>query len=262
MGGRRWFVVARVPFLLIVLIGASAWIQLPAEARVKSIAGDEAFVRMEYDSALSVYSASLHESPAPAEILWRMARLCVCLADISPEDQQMDLFKKAEEFARQSIAADSTISEGHTWRAAALGSMAMEGSAKEKVQLCREIKQELDIAIALNPEDDAAYSILGSFYRALGNVSWIEKRLAGIFLGGLPGGGFEDAEQALRKAISLDPHVFRHHYELGRLYADWDRPQDAVTAFTRAIEVGPMMAADKKRIERAREMIAKLQDRG
>jgi tetratricopeptide (TPR) repeat protein len=248
--------------VIAVLLAALTGFSLPLEARTKSRAGDEAFARMEYDSALATYSAALQETSGQAEILWRLARLYVCLGDISPEDRQMDLYRKADEYARQSIAADSTLSEGHTWRAAALGSLAMEGSSKQKVQLCRDIKSELDIALALNPDDDAAWSILGSFYRALGNVSWLEKRLAGIFLGGLPGGGYEDAEVALKKAITLDSHVFRHYYELGRLYADWDRPADAVGALTRAIEVGPTMAADKVRMERAREMVSRLLDKG
>ena len=250
--------VFRWPLTLLAL--ALVWFDATGNARGKFVTGDDAFVRMDYESAMSSYSSALLRDPDQPEILWRMARLYLCLGDLSPEDHQQEYYKKAEEYARQSIRADSTASEGHTWRAAALGSLAMDGSAKEKIQLSREIKRELDIAIALNPDDDGAFSILGSFYRALGNVSWIERRLAGIFLGGLPGGGYEQAEEALVKAIDLDPHVFRHHYELGRLYADWDRPQDAVTAFTKAIEVGPTMAADRMRMQRARQMIAKLQD--
>jgi tetratricopeptide (TPR) repeat protein len=169
---------------------------------------------------------------------------------------------KAEEFARRSIAADSSVGEGHTWLAAALGSLAMDGSASRKVKLAREVKSELDQALALNPDDDAAHSILGSFFRALGNVSWIERQLAGVFLGGIPQGGYEEAEKELLAAIRLAPNVFRHHFELGRLYKDWDRPKEAAAALTRATEIGPVMAADKERVERAREMIFELSKEG
>jgi tetratricopeptide (TPR) repeat protein len=251
--------VFRWPLTLLALALLS--LAATANARGKFVTGDDAFVRMDYESALSSYSSALQRDSAQAEILWRMARLYLCLGDLSPEDHQQQFYQKAEEYSRLSILADSTMSEGHTWRAAALGSLAMDGSAKEKVQLSREIKRELDIAIALNPDDDGALSVLGSFYRALGNVSWIERRLAGIFLGGLPKGGYEQAEEALVKAIRLDPHVFRHYYELGRLYADWDRPDEAVKALTRALEVGPTMAADRMRLERAREMVSRLRAR-
>lgn len=227
-------------------------------AATNPVPGDDAFASMEYDTALARYEAALRSEPARPEILWRMARLYLCLGDIAPHAEQDTLYRKAEEYARLTIAADSTIAEGHSWLAAALGSMAMDEGAKRKVQLAREIQHELEIAIALNPNDDVAHSILGSFYRALGNVSWFERSLAKIFLGGLPSGGYEDAERELLAAIRIAPYEFRHYYELGRLYEDWDRPGDAVKAFQQAIEVGPRMAADRQRLELAKIHVAKL----
>lgn len=213
---------------------------------------------MEYDTALARYEVALQSDSGRADILWRLARLYLCLGDITPDSSREAYYRKAEQFARLTIAADSTVAEGHTWLAASLGSMAMEGGAKRKVRLAREIKHELDAAIGLNTNDDVARSLLGSFYRALGNISWIERSLANIFLGGLPSGGFEDAERELLAAIRIAPNEFRHHYELGRLYADWDRPGEAVKAFTRAIDVGPRMAADRQRMVQARIRIAEL----
>jgi len=89
--------------------------------------------------------------------------------------------------------------------AAALGNIAMFEGSKGKVRLCNEIKQELDRALDLDSLDDVAYSIMGSFYLALGKVSWIERQLASVFLGSLPDGGFEEAEAALRRAIAIAP---------------------------------------------------------
>ncbi len=222
------------------------------------VPGDDAFASMEYDTALARYEAVLHDEPGRPEILWRMARLYLCFGDIAPDTERETLYRKAEEYARLTIAAESTVGEGHTWLAAALGSIAMDEGARRKVQLAREIKHELDTAIRLNPNDDVARSILGSFYRALGNVSWIERSLAKVFLGGLPPGGYEDAERELLAAIRIAPYEFRHYYELGLLYADWGRSADAVKAFQHAIDVGPRMAADRERMERAKKEIAQL----
>jgi tetratricopeptide (TPR) repeat protein len=254
---RSIFRAASLSFVLLLL---AVVLSSPGEAATKLVPGDEAFVHMDYESALSAYGHALEQNPAQPEVLWRMARLYICLGDLAPEERQRDYYLRAEEYARSSVVLDSTLAAGHTWLAAALGSMAMDGGAKEKVQLSREIKRELDRAILLDPEDDAAYSMLGSFYRALGNVSWIERRLAGIFLGGLPAGGYEEAEQALLKAISLNPNVFRHYYELGRLYADWGRPEEAIRAFNKAVEIGPVMSADRVRLSRAREEVVRLKN--
>jgi tetratricopeptide (TPR) repeat protein len=98
-----------------------------------------------------------------------------------------------------------------------------------------------------------AYSILGSFYRALGNVSWLERTLADLFLGGLPEGGYEDSEAALHRAIRLAPDNMRHHFELGLLYMNWERPADAQRAFAQAAACPVLVARDRSRQTRARE---------
>jgi tetratricopeptide (TPR) repeat protein len=241
-------------FALVVILSAGE------ASAANAVPGDNAFASMEYETALGRYEAALQSEPGRPEILWRMARLYLCLGDVAPSAERDTLYGKAVEYARLTIAADSTAGEGHTWLAAALGSMAMNEGAKRKVQLAREIRQQLEIALKLNPNDDVAHSILGSFYRALGNVSWIERSLANVFLGGLPPGGYPDAERELLAAIRIAPNEFRHYYELGRLYVDWGRPADAVKAFQHAIEVGPRMAADRERMERAKISIAELTD--
>jgi len=126
------------------------------------------------------------------------------------------------------------------------------------VKLCRLIKQELDRSIRLNPVDDIAYSILGSFYMALGNVSWIERRLAAIFLGTLPEGGYDESESALKKAIALAPGVIRHHSELGTLYMEQDRYREALEEFHLAATLPVLLASDERTRLSAARMIKNL----
>jgi tetratricopeptide (TPR) repeat protein len=123
------------------------------------------------------------------------------------------------------------------------------------VELATEIKRLLDTSIRLNPRDDIAYSILGSFYLALGNVSWLERTLANLLLGGLPDGGYEDAERALRKALEIDPNVVRHRFELGTVYLKLDRTEDARKEFEFCVANPIQMASDRRRVERAQEWL-------
>ena len=209
--------------------------------------GDQEFAVRNYPLALASYDSALLSSEDSAGVLWRLARVYVCLADVAPEVQQLDLYRKAEEFAVRSISADPTKSEGHSWRAAALGNVAMFEGSKAKVRLCTVIKQELDRAIALNPRDDIAFSILGSFYRALGNVSWLERQMATLFLGDLPEGGYDESERALRQAITLAPRVIRHHFELGTLYQELDRNEEALAEYRQVIALPLFLASDEAR---------------
>ena len=220
--------------------------------------GDQEFVRINYPLAEAIYDSALIMSTDSADVLWRLARVYVCRADISPREQKLDLYRQAEAFADRCIHADPTISEGHTWRAAALGNIAMFEGGATKVRLCSSIKKELTCSISLNPNDDIAYSILGSFYMALGNVSWVERQLAAVFLGGLPEGGYDESENALRKAISLAPVVIRHHFALGELYMLQDRNQEALKEFQIVVLLPVLLGLDLRTQSRAAGLIKDL----
>lgn len=227
-------------FLGFLLLGFPISLLSPLER------GDQEFARINYPLAGAIYDSVLATSADSADALWRRARVYVCMADVAPQDKKIDLYRQAEVFAHRCILADSLESEGHTWRAAALGNIAVFEGGKTKVRLCYSIKEELDCSITLNPNDDVAYSILGSFYMALGNVSWIERQLAAIFLGNLPEGGYDESERAFKKAIALSPGVIRHHFELGELYMEQDRYREALEEFQRVVTLPVLLASDKR----------------
>ena len=218
--------------------------------------GDEAFARIEYPAAAARYEEALPAHPGEPDLLWRLARVYVCMAEIEEGETRLRLLSQAEGYARRCIRADSTRGEGHTWLAGALGYIALDASTERKLTISRELQQEAERAVTLNPGDDAAWSILGSFYRALGNVGWLERTLASLFVGSVPGGGYSEAESALKKAIAIAPDIMRHHYELGILYIDMGRKDEA----RRALETGGALpvrtAIDRPRLEKIRELLA------
>ncbi|MDH4069151.1 MAG: hypothetical protein OEV30_01885 [Ignavibacteria bacterium] len=222
--------------------------------------GDEEFARINYPLAQAIYDSVLMTTPDSADVLWRLARVYVCVADVSPRDEKLDLYRQAEALAYRCIQADSMKSEGHTWRAAALGNIAMFEGGETRVKLCYLIKQELDRGISLNHADDVAYSIMGSFYMALGDVSWIERQLAAIFLGGLPEGGYDESEVAFKKAITIAPHVMRHHFELGGLYMVLDRYREALEEFQLVLALPVLLAVDERTQRSAAILIKDLND--
>ena len=218
--------------------------------------GDGAFARIEYPAAITLYQEALARHPAEPELLWRLARVSVCLAEVSEGEPRMKLLAGAEQYARACIAADSGVSEGHTWLAGALGYIALEEGTEQKLETSRELEREAQRAVQLNPADDAALSILGSFYRALGNVGWLERALASLFVGQVPRGGYEEAESALKKAVAIAPEIMRHRYELGILYIDMGRKEDARRALEAAAALPVRTAIDRPRLEKIKELLA------
>jgi tetratricopeptide (TPR) repeat protein len=222
--------------------------------------GDAAFFRISYPEAISLYETALLAAPQDTRLFWRLARVYVCSAEVEEaETQRQPLLQKAEEYARRCIAADPSLPEGHTWLAAALGYIALDAGVGDQVRISREILNETEHAIALDPADDAAYSIRGSFYRALGNVGWIKRSLAALLLGEIPSGGFPEAEAALKTAVSLAPDIMRHHYELGILYMDMGRVEDARQALQRAAALEIRTAIDRPRKEKALNLLSMME---
>lgn len=222
-------------------------------------AGDSAFVELRYDEARRLYQQGLAVVPQDPAVLWRMSRLSSVQAGLLSGDAKLTLYLEAERQARACIAADSTVAEGYTWLAVSLGNLAMFEGSKAKVRLCGEIKHALDRALLLKPDDDIAYTILGSFYRALGNVSWIERQLASVFLGSLPDGGYPEAEVALKKAIALSPGTLRHQKELGMLYVDWGKEEEARAVLQGCLVLPITLASDPADRERVRATLRELE---
>lgn len=223
--------------------------------------GDAAFFRIAYPEAKETYEAALRSAPDDPRLLWRLARVSVCAAEVEPEESRRALLlKEAESFARKCIAVEPGCGEGHTWLAASLGYTALEAGMGEQVKLSRELIEETDKAIALNPGDDAAYSIRGSFYRALGNVGWLKRQLAALLLGEIPSGGFPEAEASLLTAIALAPDIMRHHYELGILYLDWGKTAEARRSLEHAARLEIRTAIDRPRKEKSLLLLKNLEE--
>jgi len=223
--------------------------------------GDSAFARIDYAAASLAYEQALVDHPREPELLWRLSRVYVCRGEVADGEMRQTLLRQAEKAARQCVAMDSLKSQGHTWLAGALGYLALEEDLSRKIALTHELKKEALRAIELDPDNDAAYSILGSFYRALGNASWFQKTVASVFFGSVPEGGYEEAERALKKAVDLAPDVMRHEYELGVLYLDMGKKAEARAALEKAAGLPIRTAIDRPRLERIKGLLSDISER-
>jgi tetratricopeptide (TPR) repeat protein len=217
--------------------------------------GDSAFARLDYVTATTQYDSLLRSGKTVAGLYWRCARLHVAVGDVTEGEERLDHYRKAVEYARESVATDSTCSDSYAWLAASLGSVAMDAGSKRKVELANEIKRALDRAVTLNPKNDVAWSILGTFYRSLGGVSWIERQLANLLLGSLPEGGYPESENAFNRAIGIAPQTVRHRFERALLYEETDRPAEASADYLACLQLPPQMKSDHRRKREAREWL-------
>ncbi len=247
---------------LVSIVFPSGWLSgqtsTESDAGVACPIGDSAFFMIDYPRAVVAYETVIRATPRDPEVLWRLARVYVCMGEVAAEDGRDELYLKAERYARRCIAADSSNVHGRTWLGAALGYRALYAPSGEQIRLSHEMVKEIDLALKLSPGNDIAYSIKGSFYRALGNIGWFKKQLATLFLGEVPPGGYPEAEDALKNAVRIAPGVMRHHYELAVLYLDMRRKDEARRILEGALALPIRTASDRPRAEKIRELLSLL----
>ncbi|MBP6672782.1 MAG: hypothetical protein KA247_06510 [Bacteroidetes bacterium] len=212
------------------------------------VSGDRSFREQRYTEAISAYSRSIEQDRRNGEAYWRAVRAYICLGDISERALQKRYYRDAYDLSQKALLADSMNSNVQCWYAVAMGYQALEEGSRRKVELCNSIKRSLERAIELDPNNDVAYSIFGTFYRALGNISWFEHQLADLLLGGLPPGGYAEAESMLLKAVRIAPNIIRHRYELGLVYFDIGQKEKGLKIFTEALALPMTLASDHERI--------------
>lgn len=214
---------------------------------------DRLFDRNEFDTARRLLERALKEHPGEPEILWRLANHAINDGDAAKsEERQETLFRKAVSYAERAVEADANSAMTRAFLAAAYGSYAMYAGGEEKVKLANRIRDELDAALNIDADNQVAHTIYGTWHREVAGVSWIERKLANLFLGSMPDGSLDRSIWHLKKAIEVAPTVLRHRYELGLSYIAADRDGEAAAAFRAALKCPDGWKIDPIRRERMR----------
>lgn len=223
--------------------------------------GDEAYARYDNDAALEYYRNAFRADSTNYEVAWKLARAWVDVGEVQNEKEiRRQYYQEAEKYARKAVEIDSLGAKGHLWRSIALGRVALDAGAKERVQMSKEIKKEVDRALELDPNDDIAWHVLGRWHRKLATLSWIEKKFANMFLGGVPKeASVQKAAECFQKAIQLQPEHLNHYLELGLTYEELKQKEPAIAQYHKVLELPIADADDEGYKATARERLEKLQ---
>lgn len=167
------------------------------------------------------------EGPDATERLWRMARTQYEMGRLLPDEESLSFFKAAEEYARAAIAIDQDDSESYKWLAISLGAQAKHSDSETQIRQSWEIKESIDKAIALNPEDDISYLVLSRWHYKISDLGWFSRTIAKMIYGELPKASLGKAEDLLWQAIKLHDRI-AHRYNLAKVYKRMGRQQDAI----------------------------------
>jgi tetratricopeptide (TPR) repeat protein len=130
--------------------------------------------------------------------------------------------------------------------------------SKDQVDASPRIKAAVDRTLQLDPTNDTAWHILGRWNRVLANISVVKRVLAKTFYGDLPVTTNEEAERCLLKAIAINPNRLIHYIELGRIYAEMGRKEQARKYILKGLSMPDKEKDDPEMKEIGRETLRKL----
>jgi len=245
-------------FVLILGLGLSLSAQDAAQFIAK---GDSAYQAFDNQAALKFYEQALNADPNNYEAIWKLSRAYVDVGEtLSDKDTRNEYYQKAEEFARNAVELNPDGAEGHLYLSIALGRVALDAGAKERVRLSKEVKAEVDKALELDPNNDIAWHVLGRWNRKLATLSWIEKKFANIFLGGVPKEASVDKSvECFQKAIEINPGHINHHLELAISLEKLGKKDEAIAEYKKVLELPKKDADDDRYKEEARKRLDDLQ---
>jgi len=253
------FLISSLPatFTAILSFSAFAADSPPVDELVKKGATfDEHY---EAKDALKFYDAAEKLDPNNADVLVRIARQYrYLLADAPSKEEKLRLGHVSLSYAERAAQAGPDNPEAQLAPAITYGKMLPFMTSKEQVDATPRIKTSVDKALALNPRDDTAWHVLGRWNRVLADVSGLKRMLAGAVYGKLPKGSNEEAEACLSKAISLNPRRLMHYVELGRVYAQMGRTDDARRCINKGLVMPNREKDDAEAKARGREALQAL----
>jgi tetratricopeptide (TPR) repeat protein len=190
--------------------------------------GDQCDKRLQTKEALEAYLSANELEPKNVGLLVRIARQYRHLmSDTSSKPEKLKLGNTSLEFASRAATLGPNNAEAQLSPAISYGKMLPYLGTKDQVNASPRIKAAVDRTLQLDPTSDTAWHVLGRWNRVLANVSVVKRVLAKAIYGDLPVTTNEEAEKCLLKAIEINPNRLMHYIELGRIYAQMGRKEEA-----------------------------------
>ena len=245
-------------------IGVVAPAAAPAnEVDAAIVRGNESYARGQLREALAAFQGAQAHDASHYGVLVGLARVESELGEEAKDEERRRLIAAAVEHARAAVKTAPDGAQAHVWLAVAMRQQAEMEGHRTRAGLWREIKSELDRAIALDAGISRAYLERGRWHRRLATRGIWERTLSRVRFAKVPkGASMDNAVRDLEKAVELSPQAIEARVELARTYLALDRGADARRELERAIGTPANRPRDPGLQAEARVLLEKLTRRG
>jgi tetratricopeptide (TPR) repeat protein len=221
--------------------------------------GDNFDLKLRTSEALDCYLAAEKLAPESASLLVRIARQYRHLmADATTREEKRRLGNIGLDYALRASVLAPNDSEAQLSPAISYGKMVPFQGIKEQTESARHIKDAVDKAIQLDPQNDLAWDVLGRWNKVLADVNGLQRAVGSLLFGELPTGSNVEAVSCFQKAIEINPNRLMHYIELGQTYAQMGKTADARRLIAKGLAMPDIEKDDPETKRRGRETLAKL----
>ena len=250
--------IFRLLAAVLCLWGGAARAEEDADALIAK--GDQFDKRLQPKEALEEYLPANKLEPDNVHLLVCIARQYRHLmSDTSSKKEKLRLGNISLEYADRAATLAPKNPEAQLSPAISYGKMVPYMGSRDQVNASPRIKAAVDRALQLDPTNDNAWHVLGRWNRVLANISVLKRVLAKALYGDLPVTTNEAAEKCLLKAIALNPNRLMHYIELGRIYAQMGRKEEARKYLQKGLAMPNKEKDDPEMREIGQETLQKLE---
>ena len=221
--------------------------------------GDVCYDKLQAAEALKFYLPAEKLDSNNVRLLVRIARQYRhVMSDATKVSEKWQCGTTAVDYAERAVALAPNDPEAHLALAISYGKLVPLAETKQKIATLRLIKSAADKVIALDPNNDLAWQVLGRWYLGLADVGGMERAWARVAYGKLPSATYQDAVRCFEKAISLNTNRLMHYIELGRTYAQMGKDADARKFIIQGLEMPETEKDDPETKKLGRQILKKL----
>ncbi|MEQ8525088.1 tetratricopeptide repeat protein [Gracilimonas sp.] len=251
-----------VYLLVLTLLYSNADGQTLSNADSISQKAAEYFYESEEKKSLQNYLKVLEIEPDNFEALWHTSLLYARVGyRYESEAEMIENYQKALSYAEKTLKLYPDEGYSHFVYAVSNGRISDVSDSQTRIKKSHLVKKHAEKAVQLLPEYAPAWHLLGLWHSKIANVGSARQFAAGLFSEGLPeGASNQKAVEYMQKAIRIQPEqTLRYKLDLARHYERAGQNTKAIQTLKEIVQIAPNNDIDRWNLERARDLLQKLQ---
>jgi len=211
----------------------------------------------DHQNCVDYLTTLLETYPSQSEALWRLARAKYNVADYETDKtKKKALLDESLAHAQQAVDADNTNFAAHKWYGIILSEIGDLVDTKTKLSNAYVIRDCFTKATELNPKDGNSRHLLGRWYFAFSELSWIERKVAGALFGAVPAATYEEAYDHFLTAENMQPGFWIANWVmLGKTCLRMKKAEEAKEWLTKAATAKGTSNDDQANIAEAKTLL-------